>query len=381
MALLDRPAGYEVGRRKRAGERGDRFDRSPYHDWLSVGDAALEAAGVVRAAGPFAGLAATLDDVHHGRAEASRLLEPKPELNALDDGDAHDGAREGGIEAAVPLNVAAEADRQARSHDMEHTSDGVGSCFVYSGHHRRFGRRVRAAQRTGFGFLARPRGLVRIEGHATDLGRERPHVYAELLEQGAGDRPRGDSGRGFSRRGALEDVANVGQPVLHRPGQISVARPQIRNGRGLLVPGFDESGQFGGMLRGQRLDLHDARPVLPVPVSDQQQDGRSDRQAVADAGEYLGPILFDGSAPRTTPVAQLATGKIDCDLAGGQRQPGRHALDRGRDGGPVRLTGSQETQPSHGSEAYAGRESACAPLPAASTFVGDPACGPKSTSI
>jgi len=48
---------------------------------------------------------------------------------------------------------------------------------------------------------------------------------------------------------------------------------------------------------------------------------------VADARNDLRPVPLDGLAC-AAPVAALATGEVDLQVVGGQRQAGRHALDR-----------------------------------------------------
>ena len=114
VRLVDRLAGDQVGRRQRAGQRRDRLDRAADDERLAVGDAAGQPAGVVRAVDPAAVLVAALDDVVDGRPEPPRLLEAEPELDALDDVDAHDRRGQRGVEPPVPVDVRAEPDRAGR---------------------------------------------------------------------------------------------------------------------------------------------------------------------------------------------------------------------------------------------------------------------------
>jgi hypothetical protein len=298
---------------------------------------------------PAAALAATLDDVVDGRSEAPSLLEAQPELDALDDVDAHDRRGQGRVQPAVPMNVGTDPDRQAVGDDLEDAADGVAvrACLVDPGDHRRLGLGVGAAQRRRIGLRARACCLRRIDGHATHLGGERPDVDAELGE----DRPRDpagrDPGRRFSRRGAFKDIADVVEAVLERAGEIGVSGPDPRHRRGPLVAVPGRGGQLRGVGVGQLLDLHHPRPVLPVAVRDEEQDGRPERDAVPDARDDLRGVVLDRLA-RAAPVAALAPPEIDAELLGGQAEPRRDALDGDGQRAPMRLTGGQPAQTSHG---------------------------------
>ena len=70
-------------------------------------------------------LATSFDHVVDRRTESPRLLEPKPELDALHDVDAHDRGRQRGIEPAIPVHIRAEPDRQPVDHDLEDTPDRI----------------------------------------------------------------------------------------------------------------------------------------------------------------------------------------------------------------------------------------------------------------
>ena len=95
------------------------------------------------------GLAAALDDVVDGRAEPPRLLEPEPELDALDDVDAHDRGRQRGIQPTIPVDVRAQPDGQPVDDDLEHAADSVArrARLVDAGDHCRLRVRIGAAQR------------------------------------------------------------------------------------------------------------------------------------------------------------------------------------------------------------------------------------------
>ena len=98
---------------------------------------------------PAAVVPATLDDIVDARPEAARLLEPEPELDALDDVDAHDRRGQRAIEPAVPVDVRPEPDREPVDDDLEDATDGVArrTRLVDAGDHARLGVGVRAAQR------------------------------------------------------------------------------------------------------------------------------------------------------------------------------------------------------------------------------------------
>ncbi len=355
MRLLDGLTGDEVGRRERPGEGRDRLDRAAHDERLAVGHPAGQAAGVVRPVDPMAGLAAALDDVVDGRPEPPGLLEPEPELDALDDVDAHDRGRQRGVEAPIPVDVRAEPDGQPVDDDLEHAADRVAgrTCLVDAGDHRRLGVRVGAAQRRGVGLVARARRAGRIDGHATDLRRERPDLDAELAQEGPGHGPRRDPCRCLARGRSLEHVAHVVEAVLERAGEVGVAGPDAGDRRRPLVALVRRVGQLGRLLRAQRSDLHHPGPVLPIAVADEQEDRRSERPAVADPAEDLGPVLLDGLA-RPAAVAALATSQVDRDVVLGQGQAGRHALDRRPERRSVRLAGGQEPESGHSAAAAAG---------------------------
>ena len=87
----------------------------------------------------------------------------------------------------------------------------------------------------------------------------------------------------------------------------------------------------GRLVVGQRLDLHDPGPVLPVAVGDEEQDRRAEGQAVADAADDLGPVVLDRLAGAAA-VAALAPGEVDRE-----RRP---RSGRGRPGTPSIVTPS-----------------------------------------
>ena len=172
-------------------------------------------------------VAPTLDDVVDRRAEPAGLLEAEPELDALDDVDAHHRGGERGVEPAVPVDVGAEPDRQPVGHDLEHAADRVAllARLVDPGDHPRLGVGIRAAQRRRVGLVARAARVGRIDGDAADLGGERPDVDPELGQERPGHAAGGDPGGGLARRRPLEHVAHVVEAVLQGAGEVGVARP------------------------------------------------------------------------------------------------------------------------------------------------------------
>ena len=92
-----------------------------------------------------------------------------------------------------------------------------------------------------------------------------------------------------------------------------------------------------------RFHRHDFLPVFPVLVVDQHADGTADGLAVADAGENLRGVFLD-LLPATAPVPLLAAGHVEADLCRRYGQPGRHALNYGKERLPMRFTGSKNLE-------------------------------------
>ena len=76
-----------------------------------------------------------------------------------------------------------------------------------------------------------------------------------------------------------------------------------------LSPPADGRGEGRRLLLGQRLDLHDPGPVLPVAVRDEEEDRRAERPPVPHAGHDLGVILLDLLA-RAAAVAALSPREV-----------------------------------------------------------------------
>ena len=348
MRLLDGFAGQEVRRGERLRQGRDRLHRAADDERLAVRHAAGQPARVVRPVDPAAALAAPLDDVVDRRPEPARLLEPEAEFDAFDDVDAHDRGRKLGVQPPVPLDVRAQANREAVGDDLEHATDRVAvrPRLVDPGDHRGLRLGIRAAERGGIGVVARQRRPRRVHGHAADFRGERPDLDAELAKERPRDPAGRDPCRGLPRRCSLEDVADVAEAVLQRPGQVGVAGPDARHGRRALVAVGGGGCELGGLLVAERLDLHHPRPVLPVAIGDHQEDRRAERRPVADARDDLGPVVLDRLA-RPATVAALAPGEIDREHVGRQREPGRDAVERDPERGPVQFAGGQEAEAAH----------------------------------
>jgi hypothetical protein len=139
------------------------------------------------------------------------------------------------------------------------------------------------------------------------------NMAAQLGEKLLGDSADGDSSGRFARAGAFEDVTNVVKVVLHRPGEIGVARPKTGDAFDLHLV----ADGFGGPLHG---------PVHPVAVLDPEGDGRAEGKSVANASHDLGVVRLDLHAAATA-IAALATAHVGVDVGLGEREAGGQTLD------------------------------------------------------
>ena len=110
------------------------------------------------------------------------------------------------------------------------------------------------------------------------------------------------------------------KPYLRAPARSAWPGRTRVTGVARLLPPSAALAELRGFLLGERPDLHDPRPVLPVAVADQQQDRRAERAAVADPAQDLRPVLLD-RLTRAPPVALLAAGEVDRDHVLGQGRP------------------------------------------------------------
>ena len=283
-------------------------------------------------------------------AEPKRRVcsKPEPELDALDDVDAHDRGGQRRIEPAVPVDVRPESDREPVDDDLEDAADGVAGRprLVDPGDHRGLGVGVRAAQRGVVGLVPRAGAVGRIDRHATDLGGERPGLDPELAQERAGDAAGRDARRRLARRGALEHVADVVEAVLEGAGEVGVTGSHAGDRGRALVALDGRHLERRRRLVVERLDGHHLRPVLPVAIADEEQDRRAEGGPVPDAGHDLGAVLLDRLA-RAAAVAALPPGEVDRQLVGGQGEPRRDALDDRAERLAVRFARGQEAEGTH----------------------------------
>src|SRR5436190_2108602 len=188
---------------------------------------------------------------------------------------------------------------------------------------------------SNLGSLGAARQLVQrnvelAEAHAADLGHVAQNADAELREQPLGHARHGHARGGLAGTGALEHVANVAVAVLHRAGEVGVARSRAR----------DLFFRRPGLGHGH---AHRRLPVLPVTVRDAERDGRAQRRAPANAGQDMDLVALDLHAP-TASVAALAAREIAVDVGFGQRQTGRDAVDDGRERLTVGLSRGEEAE-------------------------------------
>src|SRR2546425_846026 len=199
--------------------------------------------------------------------------------------------------------------------------------------HRRLGGRIGAADLGGLGAPGEllPRDVeVGGDADSPDLGDVAQDRDPELVEQPlCHARHRHARGR-LARARALEDVPDVVVAVLHGAGEVGVARPWSRD---LLLRGA----------RLGRADGHRGLPVLPVAVGDLQGDRAAERRAPANAGEDADLVALDLHAPATA-VAALASREVRVDLALGERQTGRDAVDDGDQGLTVGFASGEEPE-------------------------------------
>ena len=271
------------------------------------------AAGAVRRAA-----AIRLDLVVRLRAAQARKCEAVADLDALDRLDAHERRREARVEAVGLLRVRAQAGRNARRHDLDDAAERV---------------------------AVRPRGIgrgppARLRRLAADLDDAAGHLDADLGEERLRDRAGGDLDRSLARARALERVADVVVAELERPREVGVTGARERDRRRALS---------ARLARG-RPRAHPPLPVRVVAVADDERERRSEREAVAQAGEHLDLVLLE-LLPRAAPVALPAAVEICGDRvavepeAGGQ--PGEDRDERR----PVRLARGREARASRG-QAY-----------------------------
>src|SRR5690606_3631720 len=131
------------------GHGGDGFHCGADPQRVAGAHAAFHAAGPVAAAADPVG--ADVDLVVGGGTAPGSGAEAVAEFHAFDRLDAHEGPSQPRVEAAVPVDVAAQAGRQPVGDDFDDSAEGVAGLagVVYFGDHAGAGLRVEAAHRVG----------------------------------------------------------------------------------------------------------------------------------------------------------------------------------------------------------------------------------------
>ena len=258
------------------------------------------------------------DLVVHLRARAPRALDAVADRHRLDRRNRHQRLGEPAIELAIPLHVAAEADRHVAGDHFKRSAEGVaGFLGRIDRRHHLLSRAP--CRRTAAALPARGRGPRRTTRRCR-AGTTTPPMPVMWLvmsqpiaqQQLAGDRAGGDARRGFARAGALEHVANVVVIVFERAGEVGMTRAAAAPPAARLAP-VDPAGACA-------LDVHRVLPVLPILVAHQQRDRRAGGLAAAHARQELGAIGFDRHAAAAAVAAlaapQLQRDGVEIDRAG-----------------------------------------------------------------
>ena len=164
--------------------------------------------------------------------------------------------------------------------------------------------------------------------HARDLDHVREHAHARGPQKRLGDRAAGHPRRGLAGAGALEDVADVGQPVLLDADEIG-------------VPGTRQV--HLGQLGVNRPRVHALLPVGVVAVGDLQGDRTAQGSAVAHAAGHVHLVALDLHPPAAS-VAELAPRQIPVQALAIELEPGGKTLDDAGQSRPVRLARGCQVQ-------------------------------------
>ena len=275
------------------------------------------------------------------------------DADRLDGVDAHDRLAEASVELAIPLHVRAEARRHAGRDDLERAAERVAGFArrVDRGHHPLLDV---ARRRSGAAHLREPPALRRRRpsgsSRSIDVANRR-HMAgdadAEAAQQLARQAAGGDARRRLARAGALEHVADVVVAVLDGAGEVGVARAGAASRPPASTPlapsGISRSTYIVCcQLTQSRLRISRA---IGAPVV----------RAVADAGEDLRAVAFDGHPPSAAvaalPPPELLVERVDVEL-----EARRHAVDGDDERLAVRFAGGEKSEhvgilPRHKSQA------------------------------
>ncbi len=215
----------------------------------------------------------------------------------------------------------------------------VGDRLVDAGDHRLGRRRVRAAHRgriDAFEFIRSGGGGVLRDAHASDVDDVADDADADRVEQLRRERARDDARRGLTRRGTLQRVTDVIEPVLQRADEVGVTGPG---------PGEPTAtaGCAHGVEVGARLGIHRLAPLGPLGVVDEHGDGAAERATVADSTDDLDAVDLEVHAGRAT-VAVATARELDVEHGGGDGQAGREPLHGRDERRTVGLPGGQQSQ-------------------------------------
>ena len=225
------------------------------------------------------------------------LSHPSPISTALTAWMRHQRLGQVGVELAVPVHVAAEADGHAVGQDLGDAAERVAHLGgrLHRGDHGLLGRRVEAPHRA-LVHLARgrpgpgrglPGGVAASPSATMWLTIETPSwVRSSLASVPAATRA------AVSRADARSSTSRASsKPYLSMPGQVGVPRPGLRQHLG----------------RGSRLGGHLLGPLRPFGVGDLDGHRRSQRAAVADAAQQGDLVGLEAHA-RPTAVARAGAG-------------------------------------------------------------------------
>ena len=248
---------------------------------------------------------------------------PLADLDRLDRLDAHQREGEQGVELAVPVDVAAEADGHAVRDHLDDAADAVALLGRGLDGRDHGLARPGSKQRTGEASTAsRSAGVGR-----TPIGAATPPMATTWdttstpmrAQEQLGERPGRHPGRGLAGRGPLERVAGVVVAVLLHGGQVGVARAAARSAACCGSPGAGDisCSHFGHSGLGTSISTGppSVRPWRTPPT----------RLSSSRSNRWRGPR----PKPRRR-RAQLGGDVLDGDLQPGGQPLDDHAERRGR---------------------------------------------------
>ena len=279
-------------------------------------------------------------DVHlvvHRAAGLFRVFKARADLDALDGLNRHHRTCETRVEAAIPLDVRTEAERQAARDDLERAAERVARRHRLADArlHAFFDLRVVAVQPVGVERRVRAENLRDIDfrwvnGHAADLRDVRDDADAERAQEFLAGAADGHAHRRFAGARTLEDVADVLARVFLVPREVGMAGPRRRD-------------RLTRRLAERR---HAVCPVLEIAVLDRERDRAAERLAKAHARQHLDMVFLDLHAT-AAPIALLPSREVAVDAGEVEREPGGQAFENRRQARAVRFAGRQKTQTAH----------------------------------